>query len=298
MIKKVKYQDIDFEKYKKCLDNAIQNADYARKEFLDIVSNKHWEILVFGDYEAVMPISYVSKFGFKIVMMPKLCQQLGVFSKKNSIELNDAFLKFFEKKYLIIFYAFNKNNQFSKQLSQKTSYELSKNDYSTIKKNYSMHRRRNVRIIGDLVDNLEFNSDFRGDEKTFFFANAKGTLKDDDFDRFFELMESLAKKNLGRKLVMRWNNEIQSLVFLYQTKENSYLSLFVNDSNLSNKNLPSIMIDHCLQEHIADRNFDFMGSEVKNVADFNARFGADSYKYSIISQSKLSLLKNLLKTSF
>ncbi|WP_300675758.1 hypothetical protein [Soonwooa sp.] len=298
MIRKVKYQDIDFIKYEKCLDNAVQNSDYARKEFLDVVTDQHWELLVFEDYEAVMPISYVMKLGFKIVLMPKLCQQLGIFSTENSTELNDSFLKYFQKNYKIIFYAFNKNNQFSEQLPQKTSFELSKNDYDTVKKNYSVHRRRNVRIIGDLVGTLDFDSSFKGDERAFFCANAKGTMKDDDLDCFFDLMENLAKKNLGQKLVMRWKNEIQSLVFLYQTKENSYLSLFVNDSNLSNKNLPSIMIDHCLQEYIADRNFDFMGSEVKNVADFNARFGADSYKYSIILQSKLSLLKNLLKTSF
>ena len=50
-----------------------------------------------------------------------------------------------------------------------------------------------------------------------------------------------------------------------------------------------------LQEFIEDKNFDFMGSEVENVAKFNERFGAVSYRYAILTNSKSTLLKNLMK---
>jgi hypothetical protein len=55
MIRRLKYNEIDFEKYSKCLENSAQKNWYARKEVLDQLSG-NWHILVYNDYEAVMPV--------------------------------------------------------------------------------------------------------------------------------------------------------------------------------------------------------------------------------------------------
>lgn len=81
MIKCLKYHEIDFDRYANCLNNACQNTDYADKKFLDIVSDRRWFLLVYGDDKAIMPVSYVRKYGLTFILMPKFCQQLGVFSK-------------------------------------------------------------------------------------------------------------------------------------------------------------------------------------------------------------------------
>lgn len=55
MIRKVNYSNIDFEKYDSCIENSVQKNFYARREILDFLCEA-WELLVFGDYIAVMPI--------------------------------------------------------------------------------------------------------------------------------------------------------------------------------------------------------------------------------------------------
>ena len=97
MIKRLKYQEIDFEKYQNCLENAEQKIYSAEKVFLDVTAKNDWELLVYGDYEAVMPIPFIKKWGFKFVVTPKLTQQLGVFSKNDNPEINELFLDFLQK---------------------------------------------------------------------------------------------------------------------------------------------------------------------------------------------------------
>ena len=298
MIKKLKYNEIDFNKYKKCLENSVQNSDYAERKFLDIVSDKKWFLLVYNDYEAVMPVSFVVKFGIKIVLMPKLCQQLGVFSKEDNKEINTLFLEFLEKNFLVLFYAFNGDNQFQKKLKKKTSYILKKNNYEEVKKNYSVHRRRNVRIIGELIDNINIRKSLIESDSEFIIKNMKGTKKPKDNHDYFKLFTKLIQEKIGLVRIFEFKNTTQSMVYLFEGKRNFYLSLFINNFPVINTNFPSIMIDQCLQELISEKNFDFMGSEVENVAKFNERFGAESYQYPVIEKTKQEVLKKILQLRF
>ncbi|MGA9212675.1 hypothetical protein [Kaistella sp.] len=295
MIKKLKYHEINFEKYSECLENACQNADYADQQFLGIVSNRQWFLLVYGEYDAVMPVSYVRKLGLTFILMPKMCQQLGVFSKVDNPEINQKFYDFLDKNFLVLMYAFNADNQFNDAVQMKTSYLLKKDNYPTIKKKYSSHRRRNVRIIGDLVGNINFKENWKEDDKLFFLKNIKGTHKDKDNQNYFKIFKDLLEKNVGYLRILEFEDNIQSFVYLYEGKNRRYLSLFINEYPLINPNFPSMMIDYCLQDFIEDKDFDFMGSEVVNVAKFNERFGAISYQYPILTNTKITLLKNLWK---
>ena len=98
--------------------------------------------------------------------------------------------------------------------------------------------------------------------------------------------------------ILEYKNQIESMAGLYCGKTNHYLSLFVNKNPLSNTNIPSIVIDNYLKKTIADQDFDFMGSDVENVAKFNERFGAIAYKYPIVSNSKKEVLIQILKKIF
>lgn len=295
MIKIIKYNEIDFDQYSRLLEKAIQNTDYADHQFLNIVSNRQWFLLVYGNYEAIMPVSYVRKYGFTFVLMPKLCQQLGVFSEKDDPKINQKFYDFLDQNFLVAIYAFNGDNQFLQQVQKKSSYLIQKNDYSTVKKNYSTHRRRNVRIIGDLVENIKVKKDWHEIDRSFFIKNIKGTSKGADNLHYFQLFKKLLENNIGQLRILEFKNHVQSFVYLYEGKNRRYLSLFINRFPQINPNFPSIMIDHCLQEFIADKDFDFMGSEIENVAKFNERFGSFSYQYPLLSNDKFTLLKKLWK---
>lgn len=295
MIKIIKYNEIDFDQYSRFLEKAIQNTDYADHQFLDIVSNRQWFLLVYGNYEAIMPVSYVRKYGFTFVLMPKFCQQLGVFSEKDDPKINQKFYNFLDQNFLVAIYAFNGDNQFLKQVQKKTSYLIQKNDYSTVKKNYSSHRRRNVRIIGDLVGNINVRKYWKEIDRSFFIKNIKGTSKGADNLHYLQIFEKLLENNIGQLRILEFKNSVQSFVYLYEGKNRRYLSLFINRFPQINPNFPSIMIDHCMQEFIDDKDFDFMGSEIVNVAKFNERFGSFSYQYPLLCNNKFTLLKKLWK---
>ena len=295
MIKIIKYNEIDFDQYARFLEKAIQNTDYADHQFLDIVSNRQWFLLVYGNYEAIMPVSYVRKYGFTFVLMPKFCQQLGVFSEKDDSKINQKFYDFLDQNFLVAIYAFNGDNQFLQQVQKKTSYLIQKNYYSTVKKNYSSHRRRNVRIIGDLVGNIKVRKDWQEIDRSFFIKNIKGTSKDADNLHYLQIFEKLLENNIGQLRILEFKNSVQSFVYLYEGKNRRYLSLFINRFPQINPNFPSIMIDYCLQEFIDDKDFDFMGSEIENVAKFNERFGSLAYQYPLQCNNKFTLLKKLWK---
>ncbi|MFC0345300.1 hypothetical protein [Epilithonimonas hispanica] len=297
MIKRLKYHEIDFDKYNACIENSLQNSDYAQREFLDIVTKKSWELIIYDDYEAVMPVPLIVKFGFKIVLMPKLCQQLGIFSNQDSVYINNLFYNYLTKNYIVLFYAFNGNNEVS-NIGLKKSYIIPKDQYSEVKKRYSIHRRRNVRIIGDLENNIIFRNSLKSEDRAFFVENMKGIKKKEDASIYFDLMQTLYEQKLMNIEILEYKNQIESMAGLYCGKTNHYLSLFVNKNPLSNTNIPSIVIDNYLKKTIADQDFDFMGSDVENVAKFNERFGAIAYKYPIVSNSKKEVLIQILKKIF
>lgn len=297
MIKRLKYHEIDFDKYNACIENSLQNSDYAKREFLDIVTGKSWELIIYDDYEAVMPVPLIVKFGFKIVLMPKLCQQLGIFSNQDSVYINNLFYNYLTKNYIVLFYAFNGNNEVS-NIGLKKSYIIPKDQYSEVKKRYSIQRRRNVRIIGDLENNIIFRNSLKSEDKAFFVENMKGIKKKEDASIYFDLMQTLYEQKLMNIEILEYKNQIESMAGLYCGKTNHYLSLFVNKNPLSNTNIPSIVIDNYLKKTVADQDFDFMGSDVENVAKFNERFGAIAYKYPIVSNSKKEVLIQILKKIF
>ena len=297
MIKRLKYHEIDFNKYNACIENSLQNSDYAKREFLDIVTGKSWELIIYDDYEAVMPVPLIVKFGFKIVLMPKLCQQLGIFSNQDSVYINNLFYNYLTNNYIVLFYAFNGNNEVS-NIGLKKSYIIPKDQYSEVKKRYSIHRRRNVRIIGDLENNIIFRNSLKSEDRTFFVENMKGIKKKEDASIYFDLMQTLYEQKLMNIEILEYKNQIESIAGLYCGKTNHYLSLFVNKNPLSNTNIPSVVIDNYLKKTIADQDFDFMGSDVENVAKFNERFGAIAYKYPIVSNSKKEVLIQILKKIF
>ena len=61
MIKRLKYEEVDWQKYQNCLENSEQRIYSAENKFLDITSKHNWELLVYGDYEAMMPIPFIKK---------------------------------------------------------------------------------------------------------------------------------------------------------------------------------------------------------------------------------------------
>lgn len=300
MIRRLKYHEIDFVKYQKAVSEACQLADFAQADFLNIVSGKNWGLLVYKDYEAVMPIAWSNNFGIKIIQMPALCHQLGIFSATDNPEVNLLFFEFLKNNFAVSYYAFNKDNVFHREIQKKKSYIIAKNSYEEVKKKYHIHRRRNVRHTDDVKENAEFNNKIDSDKyiEDFFLENIRGADKLSLKKVYWETLMRLKKAGLMNIFTVKYKEDVKSFVAIYEGEQANYLSLFINSPQLENKNLPSIAIDYQLQQSIESKDFDFMGSNVPSVASFNERFGADAYFFSIICHQKLNIIRKIIKLIF
>ncbi|WP_379963756.1 hypothetical protein [Epilithonimonas sp. UC225_85] len=293
MIKRIKYQNIDFEKYSFCIENSIQKNFYCQKENLDFLS-KNWEILVYNDYEAVMPIPFVKKGFWKIVLMPLFCQQLGVFGKSDK-SINEEFLKFFKKHYIIINYAFNFHNQFDTELITKKNFVVPVQEYAFLRrKKYFKGRKSTVKT----AQYLEFREVFTTpDILSFIKNNFKGLEKQKDMIFFIHYILFLDYEDKLKLFGSYFEDQLTNITVLIDDNNSYSLLGLLNNEELKNHNGASFLIDRILDQNIENKSFNFMGGSIRGIEVFFKSFGSDLQEYQFIQNSKKDLIKNWLKIS-
>lgn len=268
----VKRKDLNVEKYDACIEQSIQSRIYAFSWYLDIVAD-HWDVLVSGDYEAVMPIPWTRKFGFKYVVQPPFCQQLGVFSLKKFTTRNELiFLRKLKRKFLKIHYAFNSKNLVDSKLSQRINYTILLNsDYNDLFKGFNKGRKHAVKkgikneltigkvSIEKLLDIQSNNYNYQGLDSSI--------LK--------KITNQSLNNNIGFFKGVFLGEELLGGAFLIQTKQ-SILYLFSAFTTKGKKlQAPSFIIYKLLEEYSnSDLIFDFEGGNLPNIATFFKSFGA------------------------
>lgn len=298
MIRKLKYNEIDFEKYSNCLENSEQRKYSATKDFLDITSDKQWELLVYNDYEAVMPIPFVFKFGLKIVHNPMLCQQLGIFSVKDSIEINEKFLSYLEKNYLIRIYPFNDVNRFNSDLKKKKNYIIFPDSYENVYSKYSPKRKRKLRSEPEILSDSEVKVISFDDAQKFIESHLIGADKEGDTVRFIKIFEELSHSGYVFFYAYYYKSKITNVIAVYSDEKTNALLGTFNDKNFVKISGASILIDHVIKENIEHKFFDFEGSELPNVEEFFRGFRPELKKFPVIESSKKDLLFKLLNPKY
>nr|WP_315027879.1 hypothetical protein [uncultured Chryseobacterium sp.] len=293
MIRRLKYHEVDFVKYAQCLENSEQRKYTATKIFLDITSKKQWEVLVYKDYEAVMPIPYLRKFGIKIVHNPKLCQQLGIFSAQDDINLNEAFLSYLEKNYLISLYQCNDSNQFQRHMKKKKNFLIYPDSYENVYAAYSPKRKRKLRLDENVLKNINIRNMGYKDISAFIETHVIGAEKDKDLPEFVRIFRSFYELNLLKFSAFFYNGEIANVIATYSDSNTVALLGTFNDRNYVKLSGASILIDNIIKETIETRIFDFEGGELPNIEEFFRGFRPELKPYGLIENSKKNLLKKL-----
>lgn len=67
---------INQQKWDACISKHPNGLIYAQYDYLDHMCD-HWSGLVVGDYEAIMPLPWRRKYGFRYYYIPPFIQQLG-----------------------------------------------------------------------------------------------------------------------------------------------------------------------------------------------------------------------------
>ncbi|MCJ7935874.1 MAG: hypothetical protein MUW56_20170 [Chryseobacterium sp.] len=291
MIRRLKYHEIDFIKYAQCLENSEQKKYSATKDFLDITSEKQWEILVYKDYEAVMPVPFIRKYGIKIVHNPKLCQQLGVFSAQDDPELNERFLDYLKKNYLIRAYSFNDFNQLRTKLKLKKNFLIYPDSYEKVYARYSPKRKRKLRLDEEVVTNSEIKTIGYEEAKIFIEPNMIGLHKESDLPDFMRIFQLSNQLDYLKFSAFFYHQRIINVIATYSDCNMVALLGTFNDKDYVKLSGASVLIDKVIRETIETHIFDFEGGELPNIEEFFRGFRPALRPYPIMESSKEQLFK-------
>lgn len=292
MIRRLKYNEIDFKKYTACLENSDQRKYSASRIFLDVTTNKQWDILVYNDYEAVMPVPFILKKGIKVVHNPLICQQLGIFSAKDDQKTNEKFLHFLTKNYLIRAYHFNETNTFDSTLKTKKNFILYPGEYAEVYAKYSPKRKRKLRLDDEVKDHSELKEVNFQEAEQFIRNNVVGLEKKDDAEVLMNTLQTFHSLKYLKFLAFYYHQEITNMIAIYSDYDTIALLGTYNNKKYIKMAGASTLIDHVIRENIENCIFDFEGGNLPSIEEFFRGFRPELKSYAVIENSKKTLIKN------
>ena len=106
---------VNASKWDECISTAENGRVYALAEYLDHTS-EHWDALIYGDYEMVIPLPWKQKYGIRYVYAPPFIQHLGVFGNSTNTELIAEGIKIVSRRFRWIDY--NVNDSFADKVGR------------------------------------------------------------------------------------------------------------------------------------------------------------------------------------
>jgi hypothetical protein len=287
-IKFLKNREIEREKWDYCIGNSCNGTIYAMSWYLDAVA-ENWDALLAGDYETVFPITYVKKFGIKILYAPICAQQLGIFSKKPlSEDTLLSFLKAIPKKFRFGKLQLNSGNIFTKdcgfQITNRVNIEQNINDsILVLRKKYKRNITENLRRARKHKIYIGESSNFYTTVETYRSNRGKERyyLEDKIYDSIYKLLETMAAQ---QRLIIHeaYNSEGKFIAGVIASPFKNKIVLLIQGCNAEGyyTGATSLLLDSILERFATTKEIcDFEGSNTESVAIFYAGFGGSVVPY-------------------
>jgi Acetyltransferase (GNAT) domain len=293
-------EQIDKKKWDACIDKAANGLIYAYSFYLDRMS-RHWDALVLNDYEAVMPLTWNKKYGFKYLYQPFLTAQLGVFGT-NLTEMRIAdFVKAIPFTFKLIEISFNSGNIFSVPpgfVMIRNNYVLDLNKpYEELYHAYGENIRRNIKKAALAGCTLK-----KGFEAGKVIALAvqqmrkTGKEANENVERFRQLYQYLHDKQMATTYGIWLNDELVASCVFFFSHNRAYYILVGNHPNGRTIGASHALIDAFIKDHAGQPMLlDFEGSDIRNLAFFYSSFGARQEIYPAIKINRLPFYLKWLK---
>jgi len=299
MIKYIKRKDLNVEKYDHCIDSSLNSRVYAFSWYLDIVAD-HWDVLVKGDYEAVMPLPWRQKYFIKYVYPPAWTQQLGVFSENNvKPSLIKSFIEAIPNKFRKVSIQFNSQSKIKFKAIVRENYILSLNGtYGEIRSKFRKDRKTRLnRVLRN--NTLKLVKDISVDQMFELFRNYysdKVIVLNEDYQNLSSILNS-HEANVFL-LGVYDENAVLLAASAFLKSKNRIVYLFSASSPFGKKQQCSTLIINSVIEKYAGSGFilDFEGSMIPGVASFYRSFGAKAEYYDNITLKKLPAFINFLRS--
>jgi hypothetical protein len=292
-------KQIDKTKWDKCIAEATNGLIYAYSFYLDAMS-RHWDALVFNDYEAVMPLTWNKKYGIHYLYQPAFTAQLGVFGKTLDYPLINSFINSIPGKFRLAEINMNTGNllEHRDEYNLKTNYVLSlSKSYEELSGAYRENHLRNIKKTFQsgctVKKDIAIEEIIRINQEQ---VNA-GKLPEQDYQHFEKLFHLLKQKQQAETyaIVNEQNKIMASCVFFY-SHNRAYYILVGNTPDGKTIGASHALIDAFIKDN-AGKNLtlDFEGSDIRNLAFFYSGFGAKEELYPFLKINKLPFYLRWLK---
>ena len=298
MIRFVKHNEIDTDKWDECIKKSVNSLPYAFSWYLDIIV-VHWNALILNDYEAVFPLPTRQKFSLKYSFTPFWVQQLGLFSKTfKGLERVNDFVAAIPKQYRFV--ELNMNHYASLQANR--AFQIKENNnfllllnkpYQEQIQDYSKNLKRNLKKAS--LKGLQlFKNDspkgliqlFRADK-----GRSVGHFSETDYQKLERIMHVAVHKHCGQVWMAydEGNRPLAGMFLLFGPK--SVILLFSGNSKEGKEcaAMPFLIDEFIKESANSSLVFDFEGSNDENLARFYKSFGAVNYMYQNLKINRLPL---------
>jgi hypothetical protein len=297
-IQYIKRSKLDINRWNETIDDAQNSLIYAYSFYLDQMS-KHWDALILGDYEYIMPLTWNKKWGIKYLYQPPFTQQLGIFSRLPiSEEIMRAFLAVVENKFRFSEIFLNYDNNKNLKLKPRNNYILLISDpYEELMSRYKKDMKKNLRHATTFT--MQYSGSFGLDEAISIhrqtYQSRTPHVSSTDFQHFGNLCKDLKGDVLIRVARDRENN-LLAIALLLSRKKRIYLiqstTLPVGRANEANY----FLLDQVIREFSGQNLIlDFEGSDIEGIAHFYMNFGSINQPYYFFKHNHLPWPWNVFK---
>ena len=304
MIRFVEHNEVDTDKWDKCVKRSINSTPYAFSWYLDIVVS-HWNALIFNDYEAVFPLPTRKKWGVQYAFTPFWVQQLGLISQtKEGLDRIDDFIAAIPNQYRFLELNMNHiapvKDSLNYQIRDNFNYVLPLNKpYQLQKEAYSKNLKRNLKKA-DLKGLQLFKHDapqnliqlFRSDK-----GQSIAHFTEADYKNLEQIMHVAINKHCG-EIWMAYGEGNRALAGFFLLFGPKRVVLLFTGNSIEGKEhaaMPFLIDEFIKTSANSSFLFDFEGSNDENLARFYKSFGAVNQGYQNLKINRLPLLLRFMK---
>jgi hypothetical protein len=283
---------IDTEAWDNCISKSPNGLIYGRAYFLDALAD-HWDALVLGDYEVVMPLPWRKKWGIRYVYQVPFLQRLGLYGQQVDAVTKDQFYQKASSIFKFINYKTDSlANNDVKAFVDCTNFIIPLHSpYSLLQGKFSAECKKNIRKSESRGCVITDKSSAK--QVINFFKKAYGHFysyySEDVYSKLEKLIELGQANNFCQTYaVLDSEQQVVFTAALFFDEKRIYYSVGAPNEKGRQMRAPYFFINEVLKQY-AEQNlvFDFEGSDIPTVASFYSKFGPVTEQYFDILINKL-----------
>ena len=297
-IRYLERNEIDTDKWDRCIVQAQNGLIYARSFYLDSMS-ENWSALVEGDYEDVMPLTWNKKFGFKYLYQPYFVKTLGVFGENTGVFEISSFLNAIPEKFKYWDIDLNENNFVSNvnknlKLNQypRTNYFLPLQDeYNQLRLQY---KRLATRMKKKAIENqLQID---KGEDPAVIihhyqrdYAGRHHSISGAVYAKLERCTRYAIKNDLAATYTAK-SPSGETLAYYIILADEKFIYSLIGGSTSDGKKLGAfyLLTDAIIRDYAGTKKiFRFEGSDLPGISFFDALFGPEKITYQHIAMNNL-----------